>query len=134
LTVIRRRIGSDYRKIFSVAIPASLEAVFQALFSFIDQIIVGMLGPVAVAAVGLSNSTSLILTLLYSAIGTGSGVFIAQAYGRGDMDEVSKIEAVGQTAAALLGACTALPLILFPVPILRFLGAQENVVLCLHLF
>jgi putative MATE family efflux protein len=128
LTVIRRRIGSDYRKIFSVAIPASLEAVFQALFSFIDQIIVGMLGPVAVAAVGLSNSTSLILTLLYSAIGTGSGVFIAQAYGRGDMDEVSKIEAVGQTAAALLGACTALPLILFPVPILRFLGAQENVV------
>jgi putative MATE family efflux protein len=81
-----------------------------------------------VAAVGLSNSTSLILTLLYSAIGTGSGAFIAQAYGREDMDEVSKIEAVGQTAAALLGACTALPLILFPVPILRFMGAQEDVV------
>ncbi len=89
--VNRNRSGSNYREIFRVAIPVSLEAVFQSSFSFIDQIIVGILGAVAVAAVGLSNSLSFILTLLYSAVGTGSGVFIAQAYGRGNMDEVSEM-------------------------------------------
>jgi Na+-driven multidrug efflux pump len=120
--------GSNYRAIFGVAIPVSVEAVFQASFSFIDQIVVGILGTVAVAAVGLSNNISFILTLLYAAIGTGSGAFIAQAYGRRDMDEVSKIAALGQIAAASLGACTALPLILFPVPILRLVGAQEEVI------
>jgi putative MATE family efflux protein len=126
--VNRNRSGSNYREIFRVAIPVSLEAVFQSSFSFIDQIIVGILGAVAVAAVGLSNSLSFILTLLYSAVGTGSGVFIAQAYGRGNMDEVSEITALGQTAAAILGVCTALPLILFPSTILRLVGAQEEVV------
>jgi putative MATE family efflux protein len=126
--VNRDRSGSNYREIFRVAIPVSLEAMFQTSFSFTDQIIVGILGAVAVAAVGLSNNISFILTLFYSAIGTGSGVFIAQAYGRRDLDEVSKIAALGQTAAAILGVCTALPLIMFPSAILRLIGAQEDVV------
>jgi putative MATE family efflux protein len=120
--------ANHYREIFAIALPVGLEAVCQASFSLIDQIIVGSLGAVAVAAVGLSNNLSFILTLLYAAIGTGSGVFIAQAYGRRDMPEVSKIAALGQTAAAILGVCSALPLVLFPIPILRFLGAQEEVV------
>ena len=114
-----------YREIFNIALPVGLESVFQASFSLIDQIIVGSLGATAVAAVGLSNNLSFILTLLYAAIGTGSGAFIAQAYGRRDMGEVSKIAAIGQTAAVTLGICSALPLVFFPNPILRFLGAQD---------
>jgi len=110
-----------YREIFNIALPVGLESVFQASFSLIDQIIVGSLGATAVAAVGLSNNLSFILTLLYAAIGTGSGAFIAQAYGRRDMGEVSKIAAIGQTAAVTLGICSALPLVVFPNPILRFL-------------
>ena len=111
-----------------MALPVGLEAVFQSSFSLIDQIIVGSLGATAVAAVGLSNNLSFILTLLYAAIGTGSGAFIAQAYGRRNMDEVSKIAALGQTAAFSLGICSSIPLLLFPNPILRFVGAQEELV------
>jgi len=44
------------------------------------------------------------------------------------MDEVSEITALGQTAAAILGVCTALPLILFPQPFSAWSGAQEEVV------
>jgi putative MATE family efflux protein len=117
-----------YREIFNVALPVGLEAVFQSSFSLIDQIIVGSLGASAVAAVGLSNNLSFILTLLYAAIGTGSGAFIAQAHGRRDMQEVSKIAALGQTAAIILGISSGLPLILFPNSILRFLGAGEELI------
>jgi putative MATE family efflux protein len=126
--VNRKNKGGTYHDIFNLALPVSLEAIFQASFSLIDQIIVGSLGAVAVAAVGLSNNLSFILTLLYAGIGTGSGAFIAQAYGRQDMDEVSKIAALGQTAAAMLGVCSALPLVLFPTPILLLVGAQADVV------
>jgi Na+-driven multidrug efflux pump len=69
-------------KIFKVALLVSLEAVFQTSLGFIDQIIVGTLGATAVAAVGLSNSISFIVMLLYSAIGTGTGVLVAQAWPR----------------------------------------------------
>jgi len=122
INVNRQIQAGHYREIFGIALPVGLEALFQASFSLTDQIIVGSLGASAVAAVGLSNNLSFILTLLYAAIGTGSGAFIAQAYGRRDMDEVSKIAAVGQTSAAVLGICSSLPLILFPSPILRYLS------------
>jgi Na+-driven multidrug efflux pump len=59
-----------------------LEAVFQTSFSLIDQIIVGRLGADAIAGVGLSNSFTFIVLLIYSALGTGSGALIAQAFGR----------------------------------------------------
>jgi Na+-driven multidrug efflux pump len=80
--VNRQFKASQFREIFGIALPVGLEALFQASFSLIDQIVVGSLGTSAVAAVGLSNNLSFIITLLYAAIGTGSGAFIAQAYGR----------------------------------------------------
>ena len=110
-----------------LALPVGLEGVFQTSFSLIDQIIVGRLGADAVAGVGLSNSISFIVLLFYSAIGTGSGVLIAQAFGCKNMGEVSATVAAGHEAAALLGTCTAVPFILFPGVILRWIGAQADV-------
>jgi putative MATE family efflux protein len=96
-------------------------------FNVADQIIVGFLGATAVAAVGLSNSVAAIAILLCAAIGTGSGVLIAQAYGRKDMEDVSRTAAVGQTIASSFGAVIALPLIVFSKPLLIALGAHEEV-------
>jgi hypothetical protein len=66
--------------IFKVALPVSLEAFFQTSLGFVDQIIVGTLGATAVAAVGLCNSISFIVMLLYSAIGTGAGVHLIEPF------------------------------------------------------
>jgi Na+-driven multidrug efflux pump len=79
--------ADSQEKIFKVAFPVSLEAFFQASLGFVEQIIVGTLGATAVAAVGLCNSISFIVMLLYSAIGTGAGVLVAQTFGRNDLNE-----------------------------------------------
>jgi putative MATE family efflux protein len=114
------------KRILEVALPVSLESVFQMSFNVVDQIIVGLLGASAVAAVGLCNSVAAIAILLCAAIGTGSGVLIAQAYGRKDMGDVSRTAAVGQTLATAFGAITALPLIIFSKPLLILLGAHDD--------
>ena len=49
------------KRILEVALPVSLESVFQMSFNVVDQIIVGLLGVTAVAAVGLSNSVARLL-------------------------------------------------------------------------
>jgi putative MATE family efflux protein len=116
-----------YRRIVFLAIPVGLEAVFQTSFSLVDQVIIGFLGANAVAGVGLSNSVSFIVMFVFSAIGTGSGVLIAQAFGRSNMEEVSVAAALGQTLAAVFGTCTTLPLVLFPANILLWAGAQPEV-------
>lgn len=115
-------------KIFKVALPVSLEAVFQTSLGFIDQIIVGTLGATAVAAVGLCNSISFIVMLLYSAIGTGAGVLVAQAFGRNDLNDISKVAALSLMTSGVFGIFTALPLVLYPGPILKFIGAPDELV------
>ena len=115
-------------KIFKVALPVSLEAVFQTSLGFVDQIIVGTLGSTAIAAVGLCNSISFIVMLLYSAIGTGCGVLVAQAFGRNDLNAISRVAALGLMSSGIFGLCTALPLILYPGTILKLIGAPEELV------
>ena len=117
---------STYRRI-KLVIPAGLERTpFQTSFGAVDQVLLVFCAG-ALAGVGLSNSISFIVMLFYSAIGTGSGVLIAQAFGRKNMEEVSATAALGQILAGMLGVCTALPLALFPGVVLRWTGAQENV-------
>jgi putative MATE family efflux protein len=116
----------ELRKIVDIAVPVGLEAVFQMSFNLVDQVIVGVLGAMAVAAVGLSNSVGAIAVLLYAAIGTGSGILVAQAYGRKDVVEVSRIISIGLCLAAALGTITALPLIAFSKPILVLIGAKDD--------
>lgn len=118
---------SNYRKILGLALPVGLETVFQTSLGAVDQVIVAFLGADAVAGVGLSNSVSFIVMLLYSAIGTGTGVLIAQAFGRKDTEEVSATSALGHILTGMFGVCTALPLALFPRTILQWIGAQENI-------
>jgi len=64
----------DPGKILRLAIPVSLESVFQMGFNVIDQVIVGLLGADAVAAVGLSNSIASIALLLYASTCVGAFV------------------------------------------------------------
>jgi len=51
---------------------------------------------------------------------------IAQAYGRKDMDDVSRTAAVGQTLAGAFGVITALPLVTFSKPLLVLIGAHDD--------
>src|SRR5260221_8141237 len=79
----------DPGKILRLAIPVSLESVFQMGFNVIDQIIVGLLGADAVAAVGLSNSVASIALLLYASAGVGAGVVVGRGFRRQEPGAVS---------------------------------------------
>jgi putative MATE family efflux protein len=116
----------DPGKILRLAIPVSLESVFQMGFNVIDQVIVGLLGADAVAAVGLSNSIASIALLLYASTGVGAGVMVARACGRKDLKEVSQIASAGQGLSGLLGLITAFLLVWFSQPLLWMVGADPK--------
>jgi putative MATE family efflux protein len=118
----------EAKKLLRLAIPISLESVFQMGFNAIDQIIVGLLGADAVAAVGLSNSIASIALLLYASVGVGAGVMVARAYGRKELAEVSEIASIGQTLSGLLGLLTAIGFVTFSRPILQVVGADPKLI------
>jgi Na+-driven multidrug efflux pump len=77
-------IKSPAREIASIAVPVSLEMVIQLVLTFINQIIVGTLGAVAVAAVGLGGSLGFLIFVTLGALGSGTSILIARRHGAAD--------------------------------------------------
>lgn len=62
---------SDFMKSLSkIAIPVTLQSMLQASFSIIDQIMIGQLGEVNIAAVGLYGNFSLVFSVVIGSVGT----------------------------------------------------------------
>ena len=78
---IQEPVKTPFREITSIAVPVSLEMVIQLLLTFINQIIVGTLGAVAVAAVGLAGSLSFLFFVTLGALGSGTSILIARREG-----------------------------------------------------
>ena len=81
---------SFLRAVLLIAVPVALQSMLQASFSIVDQIMIGQLGTVSVAAVGLAGKFSSIYNVLVSALATVSGIMIAQYLGNKNQNEVHR--------------------------------------------
>ena len=66
----------------NLAIPVALQSMLQSSFSIVDQIMIGQLGSVSVAGVGLAGKFSSIFSVVVSAIGAVAGIMISQYMGQ----------------------------------------------------
>ena len=71
-----------FKTVWRLALPIALQSVLQASFSVVDQIMIGQLGSVQVAGVGLAGKFSSIFTVLVSAIAAVAGIMLAQYLGQ----------------------------------------------------
>jgi len=61
----------------------------------VGMLMVGQLGDVSVAAVGLGNQVFFLLSLVLFGINSGSAMFTAQLWGKGDLASIRKVLALG---------------------------------------
>ncbi|WP_428194440.1 MATE family efflux transporter [Deinococcus saxicola] len=120
-------IKSPMREIASIAVPVSLEMVIQLLLTFINQIIVGALGAVAVAAVGLTGSLSFLFFVTLGALGSGTSILIARRAGAGDRAGVNQTLSVTLVVSLVLAGALTVPIILNADALLRLAGGAEDV-------
>lgn len=78
------------RTVCSLAIPVALQSMLQSSFSIVDQIMIGQLGSVSVAGVGLAGKFAGIFSVLVSAIGAIAGIMISQYLGQKHRQEVRR--------------------------------------------
>jgi len=116
-----------HREIARIAVPVGLEMVVQLLLGLIDQVIVGTLGAVAIAAVGLSNSFLGVLGISLASLGAGTGILVSRAHGGGQADRTARVSGVAAVLAAALSLAVALPFLPFVGPFLRAVGAAPEV-------
>jgi putative MATE family efflux protein len=103
--------------------------VLQNAFNIVDMIFVGKLGPSSLAAVGMSGVILGILFTIIVGISMGTVAMVARFIGAKRKSEAEKVA----MQSLLLGAFyyAAVVIIVYPLasPILRLLGADEDVIL-----
>ncbi|UKS24571.1 MATE family efflux transporter [Paenibacillus sp. HWE-109] len=116
------------RIIFSLAGPALTEMLLINIIQMVMMILVGHLGAVAVAAVGLTSQPYMLLTVLFAALNTGTTVIVARSTGAGNSGDANR--AAGQSL--MLGSVISILVIVLGIvyaeDMLRLMGASAEVV------
>lgn len=73
----------------AIAIPVSIQSLFQASLSIIDQVMVGQMGENAIAAVGLGSRFPNIFIITLNAIGASTSIMISQFWGKKDKENIA---------------------------------------------
>ncbi len=101
--------------------------VLQLVLTFVNQVIVGALGVVAVAAVGLAGSVSFLFFATLGALGSGTSILVARRAGAGDRAGVNGTLTVALVVSLLLAGLATAPVILGAGGLLRLAGGAPEV-------
>lgn len=114
------------KSVCNLAIPVAIQSMLQSSFSIVDQIMIGQLGSVSVAGVGLAGKFSSIYTVLVSAIGAVAGIMIAQYLGQKNKQEIHKSFWINMWIAVGLAAVFTGVSGLFPMKIMGIYTEDVN--------
>lgn len=81
---------SFFRAVGALAVPAALQSLLQSSFSIVDQIMIGQLGSVSVAGVGIAGKFTSMFSVLASAVGAVAGIMISQYLGSKNQREIRR--------------------------------------------
>lgn len=116
------------RALISIGVPVALQHFIQTALNLIDTIMIGRVSKDALAAVGLANQVFFLMILLVFGINSGVSVYIAQFWGKKDVESIRKTMGVGLAGGVLVSLVFFLVSILFPVQVLELFLKEEAVV------
>jgi putative MATE family efflux protein len=114
--------------VLSLAWPSVMEQSLVTLIGLVDAYIVGHLGAVALAGVGLGSQVLNLAAALFTAVGVGATALVARHIGAGEPEEANRLARQAMLLAAALGTSAALVGVVFAHDIMRIFGAEPDVV------
>ncbi len=129
----RAQLGSDpmLPLIFKMAMPMVAAQLINLLYSIVDRIFIGHIegiGTDALAGVGVTGSTIILITAFSAIVGMGGAPLAAIALGRGDHREASSILGNGVTMLIIFSAILSVVVYLNMESILLFTGASATTI------
>lgn len=110
---------SFYRSLLIVAIPAAFQSLISLSVNMLDNVMVGSLGDVSLAAVSLANQATALLTFFINGIAGGSAVLVSQYWGKKDFAHIREIFAVILRFAFISITLISLVMFCFPRAVMR---------------
>ena len=117
-----------YSSMLKLAVPITIQQLISSSTNLLDVLMIGQLGESSIAALGLSNQIFFLLSLFLFGISSGSAIFTAQYWGKGDMVNLRKVMGIGLTLALTVGTFYTLIALLIPEIILGFYTNDQAVI------
>ncbi len=106
-------------RLIQLSVPIMLQNLLSSSVSFVDTLMIGLVGESALAAVGLANQMFFLIVLFYFGVSSGAAIFVAQFWGAGDRKKMHQVMGIA-LVISLLGALFAAAVsILIPGTIMR---------------
>ena len=108
-----------YRSAIALMLPMILQNLVTNFMALADSFMVGALGETELAAVTMANSVFYVLSLIIFGIQSGTGVLVAQYYGKGRLDAINRIMGMGYYVSLGLTSLIALLAFFFPMQLMQ---------------
>jgi putative MATE family efflux protein len=127
-----RRYLPVIHDVWRLALPVILTNFLQTLVNVVDVFMVGRLGPLEVAALGMSQTIRLLVLVAVLSVTAGSMSLAAQAVGRRDKAALGLVTQQSLLLAVLLGIALSVFGLFFSEPILSFLAGNSDPLVIAH--
>lgn len=117
-----------YSNILSIALPIALQSLIGSSLSLIDNLMVGSLGEVELAAVGAGVQVFFLHWMLLFGFNGGAAAFNAQFWGIGSIENIRKVIGFVLKVSVVLGLVFFAVANLFPEYIMRVFSEDEQVI------
>lgn len=110
---------SFYKKLLTLALPILLQSLVTSSLNLVDNLMIGQLGEVSIAAVGLGNQIYFLANLFMMGVCGGTSIFFAQYWGKKDLDSIHKTMGLGLMLTVIIGTIFTLSATIFPSFVMR---------------
>ncbi|WP_339189416.1 MULTISPECIES: MATE family efflux transporter [unclassified Paenibacillus] len=80
-----------YNQLLKLAVPISLQSLVMAVLYLVDQLMVGQLGGVAIASVGMASKIYSVISVVLAGLATGLAIYAAQYWGSKDRKSITPL-------------------------------------------
>lgn len=115
------------KALLSLGLPTMIGMLINSLYNLVDTYFVGGLGTDQMGAVTVAFPLGQIVVGLGLLFGNGAAAYLSRLLGRGDKKTANKVASTALYSSVMIGAIIIVCSIIFMKPILKQIGAIENV-------
>ncbi|HAZ22829.1 MAG TPA: MATE family efflux transporter [Firmicutes bacterium] len=116
------------KNVIHLAWPAVFEQLLIQLFSMVDMMMVGGVGPAAIAAIGLTNQPVFLAMAAFMALNVGTTAVVARFIGAGKVNEANAAARQSLLIVGVLGVLATILIYFTARPIVVFMGAEADAI------
>ncbi len=117
-----------YSTLLKLAVPIVIQNLITSSINMVDTVMIGKIGEVEIAAVGIANQYFFLFNLLIIGLTSGAGVFISQYWGKKDKENIRRILGFSLITSVIFSVLFTILALLMPEKIMVLFNKDPYVI------